>query len=239
MANIEEGIEILNLSKFYIYNTYYDKKSILNCIKKKDIGLIDFTCNIKAKNICGIVGKERSGKSTVLKIIAGDVSYTAGKLFFDKKLIKQAERAEIVSYIGNSLKKHETLNMNVMDNILSYASRSRVDRSKTVDSVEDLIKEFDLIEYRYRDIHNLTIPMKRRLYIIKGLLSHKEVICFDEPYAFIEEKYWDNFNKRVLELKNKYNKTILISSKEKRVLEKICDQIVWIKQEEDLNCKDK
>ena len=74
--------------------------------------------------------------------------------------------------------------------------------------------------------------MKQRLGIAQALLGDPELLILDEPANGLDPMGMRELRELILTLKNKYDKTILISSHLLDELQKICNQIVIIREGE-------
>ena len=74
--------------------------------------------------------------------------------------------------------------------------------------------------------------MKQRLGIAQALLGDPALLILDEPANGLDPMGMRELRELILTLKNKYNKTILLSSHLLDEIQKICSQIVIIRDGE-------
>lgn len=229
MKTDEVVLQLKNVKKLYIHDQYYEDPGLLDFIKKKDIGVEGINLIIYKGLITGITGEIKSGKSTLLKMIAGDIKPSSGCILLNGEVVDTKALKDKISCIMKSKVKNGNFSMTVFENVLHYSLRGGCNRNAAIDKSEKLIEEFGLSEFKYRDINKMLPQLKKRLFTVIGLNSHKEIICFDEPYTILEEEYWEKFNKKVEQLRDEKRKTIIISSQTDEILKNLCDNVIHMK----------
>lgn len=148
-------IEIHNISKSYDGNCLID----------------NFEINIQRDARIGIVGKNGCGKSTFLKIICGKVTPDSGNV----------EIGDTVK-IGYFSQESDDMDLNIR--AIDYVKQSS-DRIETVDgilSASQLMEKFLFTgEQQYSLIAKLSGGERKRLYLLKILISAPNVLLLDEP----------------------------------------------------------
>ena len=158
------GIKVKNLTKTF------DGKKVLDNI----------SFEVEDGSTLAIVGFSGSGKSTVLKIIAGLIEKDSGEISLDSQ-----EIALVFQYsaLFDSL--------NIFDNI-SFALHERKDLRKKYSKeeikkiVEEKLKVVGLegIEKKYP--HELSGGMQKRVSFARAIVTNPQVILYDEPTAGLD-----------------------------------------------------
>ncbi len=81
-------------------------------------------------------------------------------------------------------------------------------------------------------VRTYSLGMKQRLGIAQSLLGDPELLILDEPANGLDPMGMRELRELILTLKDQYGKTILISSHLLEEIQKICDQIVIIREGE-------
>lgn len=146
-----------------------------------------------------IVGPSGSGKSVLLKIIAGLISPTAGSV-----------RLETQNY-GMLFQKNALFDsFTVEENLLfPLKERLKVTGSEALSRSERLLKAVGLYESRYLLPDEISGGMQKRLGIARALIVEPEVILYDEPTAGLDPITSRVIADLILDLKRERRSTLL------------------------------
>ena len=211
-------LEIKNLSIFY---------------KEKNI-LEDINLDIKENEIICIMGSSGSGKSTLLSCLNGFLienggSYT-GDIFFRGENIKNIKPIELKRIISTLFQDSKPFDFSIEKN-LTYAMEfydGKIKEKK--EKVKILLESVNLYD-EVKDNLNLS-PYKlsggqrQRLCIARMLTTCPEVLIFDEPCSYLDEKNSIIIESLIKELSKKY--TIIISTHNEKQANRLADRIIRI-----------
>lgn len=191
----------------------------------KDFNL-DFTIN--NNDLTGITGR---GKSTILRLIAGNKS-CEGKITYDNLKLSKQTATEIrnkISIVSSQFAKQVFLNT-VRDHmefiIKSYRLLIKNPEKKMIDSLKIVGLDASYLE------KNITILSKSELKLIQiaiSLLSNPEIILLDEPFIDLDNKNEKKIYMLLIKLKEQYQKTIVIASIDSNMLYKYTTKMIFIK----------
>ena len=222
-------LEIKNLTKYYKCENEEDNIiSIIGFLKRKEeIGIKGVSFDIYKGKATGLTGRKKCGKSTLLKLISGVIKPSSGKVLCKGLKMNDMQLREMVSYISKSQPCSKEYNCIMLENLIHYACRNNKDRSDAIVRAEKLIDDFGLTDYKFKEVIKLPSAIRSKMFIIRGFLSHKAVLCFDQPLMFIEEEYLETFKKYIEELVQK-GKAIIIASDEEEIIKSMCDEIITL-----------
>lgn len=168
--------------------------------------------------IYGLIGKNGSGKSVLLKMICGFYKPTTGSIEFDNHdIIKEGV------FAPNTRALIE--NPSFLPDLTGYENLevlANIQRKITKEDIEKTLKDVNLYEEKDKKYRTYSLGMKQKLGLAQVLMEDPELIILDEPFRGIEESTVDKIRKLLLELKKK-NKIILIATHDKEDLEKLAD----------------
>ena len=184
--------------------------------------------NLKVdERFVAITGPNGSGKSTLAKMIAGIISPTEGKIFFNGEDITEAgitERAKMgISYAFQQPVRFKGL---TVKNLITLAAGTKI----SVADACEYLSEVGLCarDYINREVNaSLSGGELKRIEIAMILARSTQLSVFDEPEAGID--LW-SFNNLIKVFENMYEKTngsILIISHQERILN-IADKIIML-----------
>lgn len=233
------------IGKFYEINDYFKKIKIIDETKSDNFkmtnGDIKFE-NIKLKykekqiinnfnylvngnTINGIVGKVGTGKTSILKMIAGLLKYE-GNIYIDGQNIEKYDYDTImknVAYIpqhpkmfNNTIKYNLTYGYNIDDKNLEIFLKSI--------NFFNFFNEFEkgLLTQVGKEGNRLSGGQKQIVALIRAILKNKKILLLDEPTSSLDPETKKNVIELIAKLKNK---TILIVSHDKDIY-KIFNNII-------------
>lgn len=142
-----------------INKTYHNKLNDVHILKD-----LNFTLN--TVGLTFIIGKSGSGKTTLLNILAGrDHDYT-GTMILEGN----------VEYVEQEYNLMESLS--VFDNLFML--------SKDKEMIDLKLKQFGLFEHKDKKVKKLSTGQKKRVQVLKCLLSQPDLLICDEPTAALD-----------------------------------------------------
>ena len=168
----------------------------------KKIILRDASINIKQGEIYGLIGKNGSGKTTILRIITGQIQHYGGT-------VSIAENKKISAVINAP---SVFLNLSAFENM---KTQSYLLRMKSYESNEQIKKVLDIVGLEYdnkKRVGKFSLGMTQRLKLGIALLSSPEILILDEPTNGLDPDGIADLRKLLLHLNHTCNITILISS---------------------------
>lgn len=178
---------------------YYDKFCALNHVN----------INIKRGEIYGLVGDNGAGKSTFLKILAGQLFPTSGELqLFGKHL--PGELNDMRRRIGVLIENPGFYpNLSVEQNVEYYRIQKGIPGRQTVNEVLEIT---GIENVRKKPCKTLSLGMKQRLGLAIALLGVPEFLLLDEPINGLDPSGIIEMRNLLLKLNQEKNITILLSS---------------------------
>lgn len=184
---------------------------------KKIIDNVSFEIN--SSSIIGLVGNNGAGKTSILKAITGLYRIDSGSIkICGIDAIKDS--FDTLKHIGASVEENCFYEfLNGYENLIIYSNSSNVDK------IIDFIGLRDTI---YKKVSTYSLGMKQRLSLGIALVNNPDIIILDEPTNGLDPKGIIELRNKLLSLKEN-GKSVLICSHNLSELEKICDEILFIK----------
>ena len=218
------AITISHLSKLY---KLYDKPSdrfveALGLSKKRRYtelyALNDVSFDIKKGETVGIIGKNGSGKSTILKIITGVLGKTSGDVIVDGRISALLE-------LGAGFNMEYTGIENVyLNGTMIGFTKEEIDAK-----LQDILNFADIGDFVYQPVKTYSSGMFVRLAFAVAINIDPEILIVDEALSvgdvFFQAKCYHKFE----EFK-KQGKTILFVSHDLGSVSKYCDKVVLLNE---------
>ena len=201
--------------------------------------LSDVDMSLQKGECLGLMGDKGAGKSTLIKIIAGNYLPTTGKIFinnnqvfFNKPIDAQKKGIEVV-YQDLALCD----NLSAYENVFlgRWLSKFRIGPFKFVDFKKMQERSYDLFKELKSDtrpkqlVKTLSGGQKQAVALSRTRLSNPDIVIMDEPTAAISVKQVTEVLRYILKLKEKKISIILISHRMMDVFE-VCDRIMVLRR---------
>ncbi|MGE4284140.1 MAG: ATP-binding cassette domain-containing protein [Clostridia bacterium] len=195
-------------------------------IKKygKFMAVNELSLEIPQGHIFGFVGPNGAGKTTTMKIIAGLMQPTAGRVLIDDVDVTRNVKKvrEKIGYMPDFFGVYDDLKVDEYLDFYCSAYRIPVDERKK--SIDELLELVDLSHKREVYVDSLSRGMKQRLCLARSLVHNPSLLILDEPASGLDPRARVEMKEILKELKN-MGKTILISSHILPELAELCTSI--------------
>ena len=165
--------------------------------------LIDnITLKITENGLYLLKGENGKGKTTLIKLLTGIYNDYSGDIFINGQNIKKMDPEEISKLIYIQSQKAPVFTDTMINNFF-LGNKIRDIDSKLLNK---LILEFEINELLEKDIisdNTVSGGQAQKIGIIRGLLSKKTILIFDEPTANLDRKSIEIFKCYLKELVNK------------------------------------
>ena len=194
-------------------------KHISKKIKKKEI-LNDVSMKLKDGTVYGIVGRNGSGKTMLLRALAGLIKIDQGEIWYDdKQLHKDMEMAPSLGLIIE--------NAGLYPEFTGYKNlKLLADIHKTVGE-EDICAALNRVGLDPKDkriYRKYSLGMKQRLLIAQAVMEKPKLLFLDEPANGLDEEAVGLMRRIVLEEKER-GALILLASHSKEDIGLLADQV--------------
>lgn len=170
-----------------------------------------------AGNLICIVGRNGTGKSTLLNTISGLSSPLGGKVLIDNQninKIKSEIRARKISYVPS---RQEFLsNLKVIDIVeMGRSPYTNIFDKKTQQDkeiIESALEEFQLQDLANKNLYEISDGERQRSMICRAFVQETPIILLDEPTAFLDYYAKNKLLKTLDDLAKTKNKCIIFST---------------------------
>ena len=178
---------------------------------------VSFT--VKRGDVFGILGTNGSGKSTMLKIIAGVLDPTRGTCAIHGKI---APLIELGAGFDMELTARENVYLNGA--LLGY-SRKFID--KHFDEIVDFAEVSNFLDMPMK---NYSSGMVARIAFAIATVIVPEILIVDEVLSVGDFMFQQKCERRISKLIKDYGVTVLIVSHDNDQIERLCNKAIWIEK---------
>lgn len=170
--------------------------------------------------IYGIVGRNGSGKSMLLKCICGFVAPTEGTVTVNGKVVgKDVDFPDEIGFIIETPGFFPQYS--AYDNLkFLYSIKKKADP----EVIRKYIRLVGLDPDEKKHVGKYSMGMKQRLAIAQALMEENAIVILDEPFNGLDEKGVQEMREVLLELKRE-GRLILLASHSKEDVEYLCDEV--------------
>lgn len=181
--------------------------------KQKAVQQVSLTIN--KGEICGLVGENGAGKTTLLRMLSGLISQTSGTITSSKycrigALIESPALQPNLSAIDNLRYMALQLNLKQAD--------EKILETLAIVGLEDIDPK--------KKSKDFSLGMRQRLAIALAILDDPDFLILDEPINGLDPVGIKEMRSIILNLRNQYGMTILISSHILSELEMVVDRYI-------------
>tara|TARA_Y100001970_G_scaffold248972_1_gene319028 strand:- start:664 stop:1266 length:603 start_codon:yes stop_codon:yes gene_type:complete len=166
----------------------------------------DLSIEIFPKTVVNIFGNNGSGKTSILKVLAGITEKTNGEIL--------KNNVDVI-YVGHKygLKSNLTIHENLaLDNL-----QNKVIASEEIDNV---IKKYQMIYYRDTLVKNLSHGQQKRVCLMRTMIINSNLWLLDEPYSALDSKGVEILNNTIKDAVSN-NVAVLMTNHKKIEIEKL------------------
>ena len=183
--------------------------------------LKDINMEMEKGKIYGIVGRNGSGKTVLMKCICGFMTVDQGSIIVQGKEvgvdIDMPDNLGIIIETPGFLMNYSGYNnLNFL-----YTIKNKPNRKK----IEEIIRTVGLDPKSKKHVGKYSLGMRQRLGIAQALMENPEILILDEPMNGLDNQGVEDIRKILLEQKEQ-GKTILIASHNREDIDILCDH-VW------------
>jgi manganese/iron transport system ATP-binding protein len=183
-------------------------------------------------SITALVGVNGSGKSTLFKAIMGFVPLAGGSVDILGISGKQALKRNLVAYVPQSEDVDWNFPVLVEDVVMMgrYGHMNMLRRPRPIDHqhVTQALERVNLVEYRHRQIGELSGGQKKRVFLARALAQEGQVILLDEPFTGVDVGTEDAIVALLRDLRDE-GKVMLVSTHNLGSVPEFCDRTVLVK----------
>ena len=216
----DNAIEIRNLSKSFIMQVADDsKKNVMGRAKikkKRNTVLSDLSLDIKKGDVLGILGRNGSGKSTFLSILARIMEPDTGTI---------SRSGKIAAILELGMGFHP--DMSGRENIYTKGELYGFSKREMDTKIEKIIDYSGVRKYIDNPVRTYSSGMTARLAFAIMINVDSDIILVDEVLSVGDSSFAAKAKQHFIEMAES-GKTVLIVSHNLSYVEEVCNRAIWI-----------
>ena len=188
----------------------------------------DLSVTVRAGRVYGLLGPNGAGKTTTIRMMVNITAPDSGSIeVFGRKI--DSELQNRIGYLPEERGLYKR--MKVVDQLRFFAELKKV-RGKAFDlKVDEWLARVKLSEWKNKRSMELSKGMQQKIQFVTAVLHDPELLILDEPFSGLDPINAELLKGIVIDLKRE-GKTIIFSTHQMEVAEKICDDICLINRSE-------
>lgn len=187
--------------------------------------LDNVSIGIEKGEILGLLGPSGAGKTTLIKILTGQIKADGGKArIFGEACDKLPN--EIYSDIGVVMDNSGLYGrLNCYDNLKLFAKIFNVEKSY----INEVLEKVELSYAKKTLVDKLSKGMKSRLILARAILHKPKLLFLDEPTSGLDPATAKGIHELIFQLKEK-GTTILLTTHDMYEATKLCDNVALLNE---------
>ena len=204
MTSTNTLLKVNNLSKIY-YKSDHETEAVR-----------DITFDLNEGDFIGIVGPSGCGKSTILNIICGLDEKTRGEVIKKDNIKRGYMLQEDALFPWLTIFDNATLGLKI-------SKKLTVQNKKYV---LNLLRKYDLINFKDKYPNELSGGMKQRLALIRTLAMKPDILLLDEPFSALDYQTRLSVSEDVYNIIKEEKKSVIIVTHDLSEAISLCSKII-------------
>lgn len=184
----------------------------------------DLSLEVHAGRIFGLIGPNGAGKTTTIRMIVNITAPDTGRIsVFGQQITPELQ--DRIGYLPEERGLYKK--MKVGDQLKFFAELKSVGAKEAEKRVDHWLERLKLTEWKSKKSSELSKGMQQKIQFITSVIHEPDLLILDEPFSGLDPVNVDLLKEIVLDLKGT-GKTIIFSTHQMEVAEKICDDICLI-----------
>ncbi|WKS95452.1 ATP-binding cassette domain-containing protein [Riemerella columbina] len=212
-------------------NPVIEAKNIIKSYGLKAFSMGPVSLSIKKGEVYGLVGENGNGKTTLLRILAQELSYDAGSIRyrFEQEPTSEYELRTKLAYIPQRTQKWYG---SLLDNLRFVLANYGTPPQEIEPRVLMMVARLGLWQYKHLEWNALSSGYKMRFELARTLLRKPELLLLDEPLANLDilaqQIILEDLKSIVQSLTQPA--ALIFSSQQLYEVEKISNQVIFLKK---------
>jgi ABC-2 type transport system ATP-binding protein len=215
-AGQHAAIELAGLSKIY---------------RRGLVAVDDVTVSIPRGTVFGLLGPNGAGKTTIIKMIAGLIAPTEGRIRLNGFDVAR-QRSQAVRQIGAVLEGSRNVYwpLSAWQNLLYFGRLKGLRAAQIKPRAQRLLTDLNLWERRHETVGSFSRGMQQKVAIAAALITDPPIILLDEPTLGLDVEAARTVRDWIAQLARDAGKTIVLTTHQLDIAEQLSDRIAVIRK---------
>jgi ABC-2 type transport system ATP-binding protein len=184
----------------------------------------DLSLEVRPGRVFGLIGPNGAGKTTTIRMIVNITAPDSGRI----ELLGQPMTTALQDRIGYLPEERGLYKrMKVGEQLRFFAELKNVNGKEAEARIDKWLTKLQLQEWREKRTKDLSKGMQQKVQFITSVIHDPDLLILDEPFSGLDPVNVDVMKETILELRSA-NKTIILSTHQMEIAEKLCDDVCMI-----------
>jgi ABC-2 type transport system ATP-binding protein len=181
----------------------------------------ELSLDVRAGRVFGLLGPNGAGKTTTIRMIVNITAPDSGSIsLFGRKI--DPELQDRIGYLPEERGLYRR--MRIVDQLRFFAELKNVRGKHAESKIDEWLARVKLSEWKNKRSMELSKGMQQKIQFITTVIHDPDLLILDEPFSGLDPINTELLKEIVLDLK-RAGKTIIFSTHQMEVAERICDDI--------------
>lgn len=209
-------LQVENLSK--TFRTPFSRKPPLQAVRE-----VSFSIN--PGEVYALLGPNGAGKSTIIKMIAGLILPSSGKISIGGEAT--AGKSIIYKHLSAVLEGARNVywRMNPLENLFYFANLRGVPSGQIEERTESILKELNIDAKKKNQSQHLSRGMLQKLALGVGLITNPKLLLLDEPTLGLDVESARKMRDMIRHLTKVEGRSVLLTTHQMELVEELADRV--------------
>jgi ABC-2 type transport system ATP-binding protein len=184
----------------------------------------DLSLQVKPGRVFGLIGPNGAGKTTTIRMIVNITAPDTGTI----KLFGQPMTTALQDRIGYLPEERGLYRkMKVGEQLRFFAELKDLPTREADQRIDVWLKRLQLSDWKDKRAKDLSKGMQQKIQFIAAVIHEPDLLILDEPFSGLDPVSVDLMKETILDQKTS-GKTIILSTHQMEIAEKLCDDICMI-----------
>jgi ABC-2 type transport system ATP-binding protein len=184
----------------------------------------DLSLQVRRGRIFGLIGPNGAGKTTTIRMIVNITVPDSGRV----ELFGQPMSTALQDRIGYLPEERGLYKkMKVGEQLRFFAELKDVKGKEADERIDKWLAKLQLTDWKQKKTKDLSKGMQQKVQFITSVIHEPDLLILDEPFSGLDPVNVEIMKDTILEQKAA-NKTIILSTHQMEIAEKLCDDVCMI-----------
>lgn len=184
----------------------------------------DLSVQVRPGRVFGLIGPNGAGKTTTIRMIVNITIPDSGRIdLFGEPMSAQLQ--DRIGYLPEERGLYRK--MKVGEQLRFFAELKNVRGSAADQRIDIWLAKRQLSEWKNKRAKDLSKGMQQKIQFITAVIHDPDLLILDEPFSGLDPVNVELMKKTILEKKAE-GKTIILSTHQMEIAEKLCDDVCMI-----------
>lgn len=184
----------------------------------------DLSLQVCPGRVYGLIGPNGAGKTTTIRMIVNITAPDSGRI----ELFGQTLDARLQDQIGYLPEERGLYRKMKVGEQLRFFAELKDLRGKEADErINRWLEKLQLSDWKNKRAKDLSKGMQQKVQFITAVLHDPDLVILDEPFSGLDPVNVELMKQTILEKKSE-GKTIILSTHQMEIAEKLCDDVCMI-----------